>query len=857
MIALLAGKFCLIIAIFVLSICYCLLFTSLISVLRLFMSFRLALAFFLGFVSLPFFGYGTDENPPKNLFATRVTTPPKIDGFLDEEVWQKTRCSATNFIQRSPNPGGVPSAPTEVKILYDNHSVYIAAFLYDVSEDSIMREFTKRDDSGFSDVFGVFFDTYDDDINAFEFLVSAAGVQSDRRWTAMGSDESWNAAWLSETRIEGTNWYVEMEIPLSALRFPKTPIQEWGVNFRRTIRRNNENNYWNEIDPQTNGFVNQFGRLTGINNVKSPVRLSISPYISTYYDTYSGDAENPASSDTRINGGMDLRYGINDAFTLDMILVPDFGQVVSDNKVLNLSPFEVQFDENRQFFKEGTDLFNKGDFFYSRRVGGKPLLYDDLEDQYSDSDALLSNPQESSLINATKISGRTASGFGVGVFNAMTSSTFARVQDAETNEVREILTDPLTNYNVLAFDQSLPNNSYISLVNTNVLRQGSYYDANLTGTSFRLANKRNQFAVYGRGALSQKYGLEEGDEFGFMSSVTVAKIGGNLRTSLTNYVESDTYDPNDLGFMRANNEVRTSANIGYNIYQPFWQLLNLSTDLDIRYTRLYDPSVFTQLNVSASVRGTFRNFFYTSLRYESAPMQRYDYFEPRVEGRYYIEPAYHNLGVSMRTDTRNQLSVGSYVAYTDYSWDGQQSLYFSFSPRYRVNNKLSFSSSVSYNSRANDVGFAEKEELDEGYLVTFGRRDINTISNVFRTKYTFNKRMDLSLRMRHYWSEADYQEFYTLGEEGDLQDSDYDGNENRNYNAFNVDMVYTYAFAPASEISVVWKNSIVRDEEVLLDGYLTNLDSTFASPQSNSVSVRLLYYIDYSMLMKKLNRNNI
>ena len=798
-----------------------------------------------------------EDNPQKTLVATRITTPPKIDGVLDEEVWVKTRCSAMNFVQRAPNPGGAPSVPTEVKILYDNHSVYIGAYLYDVAADSIMREFTKRDDFGFSDVFGVYFDTYDDDINAFEFSVSAAGVQIDRRWTAMGRDESWNAAWLSEVTIDETNWYVEIEIPFSALRFPKTPIQEWGVNFRRSIQRNNERNYWNEIDPQMNGFVNQFGRMAGINNVKSPVRLSISPYISTYYDTYSGDGNNPASANTRFNGGMDLRYGINDAFTLDMILVPDFGQVVSDNQVLNLTPFEVEFDENRQFFKEGTELFNKGDFFYSRRVGGRPLLYGDVDDQISNTEEIIYNPQESSLINATKLSGRTASGFGMGVFNAMTSSTYARVRDTETGSVREVLTDPFTNYNVLAFDQSLPNNSYVSLINTNVLRQGNYYDANLTGTAFRIANKGNQYAVFGRGAVSQKYGLADGDEFGFMSSATLAKVGGNLRASVTNYIESDTYDPNDLGFLRANNEVRTSANIGYNIYQPFWNLLNLYTDLDFRYQRLYEPSVFTQFNVAASVRGTFRNFLSMSLRYESAPVQRYDYFEPRVEGRYVVEPSYHNFGVSMRTDSRNQLSLGGYVGYTDFDFEGQEGLYLSFNPRFRVNNKLSFSTSLVYQARANDVGFAEKEKMDDDYLVTFGRRDINTISNIFRTKYTFNNRMDLSLRMRHYWSEADYQEFYTLGDKGDLLDSDYDGNENRNYNTFDVDMVYTYAFAPASEISIVWKNNIVRDEDVLQDGYITNLENTFTSPQSNSVSVRLLYFIDYSMMMKRIRRNHM
>ncbi|MEK6476844.1 DUF5916 domain-containing protein [Catalinimonas sp. 4WD22] len=793
--------------------------------------------------------YANDDFP-KDFFATRIHTPPKIDGVLDEEVWQHILCPASGFTQRSPKPGKAPSAPTEVSILYDNSSIYIGATLYDVSADSIMREFTSRDNTGFSDIFGVYFDTYDDDINAFEFIVSAAGVQFDRRWTAMGSDRSWNAGWLSAVSIDETNWYVEMEIPLSALRFPKTSIQHWGVNFRRTIRRKNEHNYWNKVDPQVNGFVNQFGRLSGITNIKSPIRLSVSPYLSAYVDQYSGDTENPSSMSKRINGGMDLRYGINDAFTLDMILVPDFGQVVSDNKVLNLSPFEVQFNENRQFFKEGTELFEKGGYFYSRRVGGKPLLYDEVEDELGENEEIISNPQESSLINATKISGRTTKGLGLGVFNGLTREMHAVIKDNETGDTREVLTDPLTNYNVIALDQSLKNNSYVSFVNTNVIRQGGYYDANLTGTAFRLANRGNRYAIYGRGAVSQKYGLDEGrNEFGHSYSLSVAKTGGNLRASLTNYVESDTFDPNDLGFLRANNEVRTSANIGYNIYEPFWQFLNLYTDLDFTYSRLHEPSVFTSFNMEARVQGTLSNFMDFSFNYAAAPTKRFDYFEPRVDGWYFVEPSYNQLRFYLRTDNRNRFVIGSSVSYTDYDFEGQESLYVSLSPSIRINNKLAFSTYLSLSNSHSNIGYAEHE--DE--LITFGKRDISTINNIFNTKYTFNNKMGLTFRMRHYWSAAEYEEFYTLGEKGQLLDSDYSGNEDRNYNAFNIDMVYSYTFAPASEISIVWKNNIASDEEFVRPGYLKNVETLSNLPQSNSISVRVLYFIDYSMLMKKLN----
>lgn len=787
---------------------------------------------------------------PKDFFATRIQSAPKIDGVLDEEVWQHVLCPASGFIQRSPSPGKMPSAPTEVTVLYDNSSIYIGAILYDVSADSIMREFTSRDYTGFSDAFGVYFDTYDDDINAFEFVVSAAGVQLDQRWTAMGSDKSWNAGWLSAVSIDETNWYLEMEIPLSALRFPKTPIQQWGVNFRRIIRRKNEYNYWNKIDPQVNGFVNQFGRLSGVTNIKSPIRLSVSPYLSAYVDQYSGDTENPASLSKRINGGMDLRYGINDAFTLDMILVPDFGQVVSDNQVLNLSPFEVQFNENRQFFKEGTELFEKGGYFYSRRVGGRPLLHDDVDNLLGENEEILNNPNESSLINATKISGRTRKGLGLGVFNALTREMHAVIKDTESGELREVLTDPLTNYNIIAVDQSLKNNSYLSFVNNNVIRQGHHYDANLTGTAFRFANSGNRYAVYGRGAVSQKYGLENGsNEFGHSYALSLAKTGGNLRTSITNYVESDTFDPNDLGYLSANNEWRMSSNIGYNIYEPFWNFLDLYTDLDIRYARLYKPFVFTRFDIEARVSGTLSNFVNFSLNFETAPTERFDYFEPRVDGRYVIKPSYNQLGFYLRSDNRNRFVIGSSASYTNYDFEDQQSLYVSLSPSIRVNNKLAFSSYLSLSNSHGNIGYAEHEED----LITFGKRDISTINNIFNTKYTFNHKMGLTFRMRHYWSVAEYQEFYTLGQEGELLDSDYAENQDRNYNAFNIDMVYTYTFAPASEISIVWKNNIASDENFVRPGYIDNVKTLDNLPQSNSISVRVLYFIDYSMLMKKLS----
>ena len=403
-------------------------------------------------------------------------------------------------------PGKKASQKTEVKILYDNTAIYIGAKLFDVSKDSIIRQLSQRDNEDNTDVFAVFLDTYNDDQSGYGFVVHPTGVQWDARFSqAQGQDVSWNAVWISEVTIDDSGWYVEMKIPYSAIRFPDNEIQEWGVNFSRKIRRHREFSHWNEINPKVNGFVNQWGNLEGIKNIESPVRLAFLPYVSSYVEHFPYNVDGKSNYSKSINGGMDIKYGINDAFTLDMTLVPDFGQVQSDNQVLNLSPFEVRFDENRPFFTEGTELFNKGGLFYSRRLGSKPIDYSTAYSNLGSNEEVLENPGEAQLINATKISGRTKSGLGIGVFNGVTKNMFATIEDSVTGNTHEVLTDPLTNYNVLVLDQNLKNNSYATLINTNVTRRGSYYDANVSRGMFKLNDKENVFSIEAGGTLSQKY----------------------------------------------------------------------------------------------------------------------------------------------------------------------------------------------------------------------------------------------------------------------------------------------------------------------------------------------------------------
>jgi len=313
----------------------------------------------------------------RNLFAVKTTTPPKIDGSLDDLAWS-TAPVASDFIQNFPKAGEVASVRSEVKILYDNTAIYIGAMLFD-DPSLIRRQLTARDDEQQSDVdyFSIFFDTYHDNQNGFQFLVTSANVQTDARLSPnfvgdFGSygDKTWNAVWESQTKITDKGWIVEMRIPYFSLRFSKKEIQDWGLQLMRFTRRNNERSTWNFIDPNVNGFVNQFGSFTGLKDIQPPLRLSFSPYLSTGVNISPVGDRN--KTEWLKSGGLDLKYGISEGFTLDATIIPDFGQVVSDNVVNNLTPYEIKFDENRQFFTEGTELFNKAGLFYSRRVGERP-----------------------------------------------------------------------------------------------------------------------------------------------------------------------------------------------------------------------------------------------------------------------------------------------------------------------------------------------------------------------------------------------------------------------------------------------------------------------------------------------------
>ncbi|MEJ8756289.1 DUF5916 domain-containing protein [Pontibacter sp. H259] len=802
----------------------------------------------------------------KTTVAARATQAPVLDGYLEPEVWQSVT-PATNFVRYDPHNGKPSSQQSEVYFLYDDEAVYIGAVLHDTAPDSILTQFGGRDSGeNNSDMFAVYLDTYDDKQNAFAFMVSAAGVQTDIKFSQGREDWNWDAVWASKTKLTEQGWVVEMKIPYGAIRFPETEVQTWGVNFMRVIRRKREKSYWNHVNNRIEGFVSQEGRAIGIEGIKSPVRLQFTPYVSGYVNHYSGDTKGKSPYSRSVNGGMDVKYGINDAFTLDVTLVPDFTQTQSDNQVLNLSPFEVKFGENRQFFTESTELFNKAGLFHSRRIGGTPVFKNYVGRQISENETIIENPAISGLLNAAKVSGRTIKGLGVGLLNAFTRNMYATVQNDETGKTREILTDPFTNYNVFVLDQTLPRNSFVTFTNTNVTRAKDASDANVSGLKVRFADKTNTYAISAAGNLSQLYGsniilrgdtLADNLHLGYQYSANFSKVSGNLRFGINHHVESNTYEINDLGFLSNNNEISNSASMSYNFYQPIWMFLSWSNSMSVSHSMLYAPREFVSASMGMSTNVRFRNFMSAYWNAGFRPGNAYDYFEARAFPRVYIKPPAFDTSVGMSSDYRKRLALDASAGFWRSNRYNQLSWWGSFSPRFRVSDKLLLINNNNYNRELRNIGYAGK---DKSANIIFSDRTISTFTTTLSGAYIFNEKTGLTLNMRHYWSSADKKKLYELSTNGLLQATTPERNENIssfyngiNYNAFNIDLVYSWRFAPGSELMVVWKNEIKDQRNEVEPKYIENVSKTLQAPQNNNFSIKLLYYIDYIAIKNVLS----
>ncbi|HEY0356467.1 MAG TPA: DUF5916 domain-containing protein [Flavisolibacter sp.] len=792
------------------------------------------------------------QNEPKKLPAQRTDKPVKIDGLVNEEAW-KDAAIMQDLVEFRPNVGRVenPGTRTVTYLMYNDEGIYFGGYCYERTRDSIARELVGRDGFGTNDYVGIIFDTYYDKLNGFEYFVTPLNEQWDAKMSpntnGNSEDFSWNAVWESGAVIHNDGWSFEMFIPYSAIRFGKKEVQDWGLNITRRRRKTEQQFTWNPINPNVNGFLPQEGIWTGISNIKPPIRLQLSPYISFYANHYPYNQKDVKNVSAQVNGGLDLKYGINQAFTLDMTLIPDFGQVQSDNRILNLSPFDVKFNENRPFFTEGTELFGKGNLFYSRRIGVEPVLMS--SHSLATHEMISKFPSESKLINATKVSGRTQKGLGIGFLNAVTNHRYATILDTVTGAKREVLVDPLTNYNIIVLDQTMKNNSSISFINTSVIRSGPAYDANVSAGMFSVNDKTNTWNVSGKTAVSNQLDFfpDGSTRTGYSHNFSFGKTSGRFNFNIGQDLTNSKYTSNDLGYFTFNNNLEHFMWTGYRWIKPTNWYNNLYLNFNVMYSRPLDPGIYRNANINANINGQLKNLWYAGVMVGFEPEYN-DFFEAREPGRVFRgwESRFFNLW--FETNQSKKYSVFSEFLFVSRSLLKGKRYSLTAGQRYRFNDKFAISHRLNFEPQIKNVGYAARSGTD----IIFGSRDRHTVENQLEMKYNFNSRMGLNIRARHYWSKVEYNRYFTLLQDGELgENHQYTGNANQNVNFFNVDMVYVWQFAPGSFLNIVWKDAAFTFTNHVERDYFKNLGNTIESEQNNNISIKLIYFLDYLKLRKK------
>ena len=795
--------------------------------------------FFLFFFAI---GYSQKKSLQTSITSEKIT----LDGKLEESIWQSVPI-ATDFVMFQPDNGKkvAENKKTEVRVLYDNEAIYIGALLYDNEPNKILKEITKRDEFGTDDFFGIFINGFNDGQQNFQFFVNAADSQADCLATdSNGEDYSWDAVWESKAIITDFGWAVEMRIPYAALRFSSEKKQIWGINFFREIRRDREKYSWNFIDSKIGTFTQQNGILEGIENIKTPTRLFFLPYASFY--TYANGNQKTYGE---IKGGLDIKYGINDAFTLDAMLIPDFGQTKYDDRILNLTPFEQQFNENRAFFTEGTDLFSKGNLFYSRRIGGPPVYYPKTEPN----EEVIESPNSVELYNATKISGRTKGGLGIGYLNAVTKKTFATINNTDTQETRTEVVEPLTNYNIIVFDQRFRKNSSVSFINTNVTRNGSFRDGNVSALVWDLNTSKNTYNLSGNFEYSYVNDIEE-DKKGINTSLNFAETSGKYRYSFgTNLVTKD-FDNNDLGIIFETNYYDFYGNASYRILNPTKIFNSFNTNINA-YSQFQKETGKLQGNqINFNVNSTTKKNHYIGFGMQYSPFNSYDFYEPRTSGRYSIIPTRVEGWMSISTNYNHKFAFDINPSVAFVNEPGRKSFGISLSPRYRFNDRLALYYSFDFLKKNNNKGYADSLDEDNNSIspntIIYANRDVVYYTNTLNGKYSLSSKMNFDISARYYWSYTENKNFLQLEENGSLSPfENYTENKNQNLITWNLDVSYNWWFAPGSQLTILYRSNAAKYDNLINKDFGNNYTSLLNNEDlSHVISISVKYFIDYNQV---------
>ncbi len=411
-----------------------------------------------GFTAPGALAQGPSPRAPKQARAARINgSAPRVDGMLDDAAWARAE-SVTDFVQKIPVEGAAPTVATEVRVLYDDAALYVAARLFRPDPAAIRTSLTRRDGESDAETFTVSLDTYLDKRTAYSFTISSGGVRGDAYHSQdsedSGKETQFDPIWNGRARVDSVGWTAEMRIPFSQLRFNAAEQQTWGLQLTRNVADIAERLQWTLIPIAAAGFSSQFGRLEGITGVPPARRFELLPYVASDL-TYRANENrlNPFVDHAGARAGADLKIGLGPNLSLDATINPDFGQVEADPAIVNLSAFENVFEERRPFFIEGNELLTgrgqsfigRPTWFYSRRIGGAP--------RGGVSGDFIDVPSNTTITSAGKVTGRLKSGLSIGALAAITPREYGRSFDIDSNRIDRAAVEPPATFGVMRLQQ--------------------------------------------------------------------------------------------------------------------------------------------------------------------------------------------------------------------------------------------------------------------------------------------------------------------------------------------------------------------------------------------------------------------
>ncbi len=812
--------------------------------------------------------------------------PIRVDGDLGEAAWSRAR-AVTEFQQRDPDEGAAPTHATQVRVLFDATSLYVAIEAHDPEPEKIAGLLTRRDESSPSDWVSILVDSYHDRRTAYEFGVNPVGVKYDRYWfNDTNNDRGWDAVWDVAATRGPQGWRAEFRVPFSQLRFKAGDLETVGFAVVRTVAHTNEISTWPLLARSASGYVSSFGALRGVVLGGTQKKLELAPYLLGQMTTAPVASNDPlrSSPDPAASLGVDLKYQVAPGFTLTGTINPDFGQVEADPAVVNLGAFETFFAERRPFFVEGSGNFSFNvdcsdgactGLFYSRRIGRAPRGFASAPDG-----GFAEQPSQSTILGAAKLTGR-AGAFSIGILNAVTAREEAQVIERPGSPIARTGVEPATSYTIGRASREFANSSRLGFMVTSTNRRLTDELAFVPNTAvtggvdadWRLG--KGTYSVTGfwsgstvRGSADAIDRLQRSTVHSFQrpdadhvvydptrralnghaGALNLNKISGQASRFSSNFsYKSPGFEINDLGFLSRADDVSMSnwyqvrndrpgrivRNVRLNFNQ--WAGWNFAGDRRFSGVNVNAHWVFmNNWSVGTGVNVNTRGFNDRLTRggpggYVNGNLNQWGYFS---------------------TDSRRTVSSG-----VDFNWfndrQGSSNVGLSPSVTWRPNTSLQVQTAFNVSANVSDAQWVTNLDTAAGPRYVFGRIDQKTVGITARVNYTLGPTLTLQIYARPFVSAGVYTNFKALADGRAASYADryapyaHTANPNFNFLSFRTTNVLRWEYRPGSALFVVWQQG---REDVTAQGNFQlgrDLGDAFAAPATNVLLVKFSRWVNW------------